>query len=235
MAGRNLLQSPDEWATRNRAMSDALGTLLTRNLVTRTGRGLDVGCQTGTLIDALSGVTDLSWTGIDPKFDAPSTSTRGFPLLPGWAHELSFPDGHFDALMLANVYEHIEPRLRRPSLREMRRVLVDGGIIVGQVPNPYFPIESHSRLPFMGWLPPRLQKAYWKLSPVDWELDFYSVTVAQLARSARIVGFEVITLRNFNYPPEAIPARMRPLARLMAPPMRLLPWAWQFVLRKPAG
>jgi hypothetical protein len=112
-------------------------------------------------------------------------------------------------------------------------VLVPGGVVVGQLPNPYFPIESHSRLPFMGWLPLRVQKAYWRLAPVPWEHDFYVVTVRDVKRQSQAVNLDVPLVRRFSYPPEVVPESVRWAARALARPMKVVPWAWQFVLRKP--
>lgn len=234
MATNNLLQSADEWAARNRVMAGALGSLIVRHALPCTQRGIDIGCQTGFLVDALNRMTPFAFSGVDPRFEEPTSSEGGSELLHGWAHDLPFPNAHFDCAVLANVYEHIDPKLRTASLREISRVLVPGGLIVGQMPNPFFPIESHSRLPFMGWLPTPLKKVYWRLAPVDWPLDFYTVTVKDLQRRASRVNLEPLNVRNFNYPPEAIPRRMRSIARTMERPMRVIPWAWQFVLRKPS-
>lgn len=218
---------------RNRVLVENMSELATRFLDGRGGRALDVGCQHGVLTDEMARRTSFSWTGVDPAIEAPTSSGDGARLLPGVADELPFEDGACACVMLANVYEHIRPERRRASLAELRRVLEPGGVVVGQLPNPYFPIESHSRLPFMGWLPVRLQKAYWRLAPVPWEHDFYVVTVKDLERNAAAVGLEVQLVRNFSYPPEAIPTGVRWIARLLRRPMRRLPWAWQFVLRRP--
>ena len=47
-----------------------------------------------------------------------------------------------------SVYEHLLPRQNLPSLKEINRVLKDKGILTGQIPNVYLPIEVHSKLPF---------------------------------------------------------------------------------------
>jgi len=47
-------------------------------------------------------------------------------------------------------------------------------------------------------------------------------------------GFDVVHVRNFNYPPEAIPSSVRWAAHLLERPMRYMPWSWQFVLVRPA-
>lgn len=234
LAGRGLLQSPDEWATRNRVLTSTLTELIARHLREQTGRALDVGCQQGVPTDLLAERVGLRWWGIEPTLAAPARSPGGIALLPGAADRIPFPDEHFDCVLLANVFEHIHPPLYAASLDEIRRVLAAGGILVGQLPNPYFPIESHSRLPFMGWLPYQLQKRYWRLSPAPWEHDFYVVTIRELRRRAEQAGFDTVQVRNFNYPQEVIPRSVRWAARLLERPMRLLPWAWQFTFRKPA-
>ena len=229
-----LLQTPQEWDARNRILLDSVEALLRRYVPLHADRALDVGCQAGVLTDGWAARTEMRWSGVDPVIDEPKRSARGVELLPGSASSLPFEDGEFDCIVFANVYEHVPPDQRLQSFAEMKRVLKPGGVIVGQLPNPYFPIESHSRLPFMGWLPVRAQKAYWRLAPVPWEHDFYVVGIRHLKRSAATVGFEPIFVTNFNYPPEVIPARVRWAARLLAAPMRVVPWAWQFVLRAPA-
>ncbi|HXR60982.1 MAG TPA: class I SAM-dependent methyltransferase [Solirubrobacterales bacterium] len=226
-----LLQSDDEWDVRNRVLSETLTQLVRDESSEEAGRALDVGCQNGWTTDRYAQLTGLEWVGIDPALKEPAKSPNGIDLHPGFSNKLEFPDDSFDVVMLANVYEHIFPEDRVASFREMRRVLRPGGVVVGQIPNPYFPIESHSRLPFMGWLPMRLQKIYWRLAPVSWEHDFFVVTPKHLRRDAAAGGMRLAMVRKFNYPPEVIPEKVRWIARLLERPMRVWPWAWQFVLR----
>jgi SAM-dependent methyltransferase len=235
LAGSGLLQSREEWAVRDRVLAGSLAEMVRDNVRTAGGRGLDVGCQRGGLIDQIADETGLSWTGIDPILEESAFTQKGAPIGPGRADQIPYPDAHFDAAILANVFEHILPDARQRSLDEIYRVLVPGGILVGQIPNPYFPIESHSRLPFMGFLPIDLQRRYWRLSRVPWEHDFFVVTMRHLRHHAVASGFRVAHSNAFNYPPEAIPSRVRSLARMAAPLMRVFPWAWQFVLIKPDG
>jgi len=70
---------------------------------------------------------------------------------------------------------------------------------------------------------------------VPWEHDFFVVTMRHLRRHAAASGFRVTHSNPFNYPPEAIPRRVRPVAQMAAPLMRVYPWAWQFVLVRPDG
>lgn len=226
-----LLQSDDEWDVRNRVLSETLTELIRTEASESAKRALDVGCQNGWTTDRYAQLTGFEWVGIDPALKEPTRSPDGIGLYPGSSDKLEFSDDEFDVVMLANVYEHILPERRVASFREIRRVLGSDGVVVGQIPNPYFPIESHSRLPFMGWLPVRAQLVYWKLSPVSWEHDFFVVTPKHLLRDAAAGGLEAVMVRKFNYPPEVIPKAVRGIARALERPMRVMPWAWQFVLR----
>jgi SAM-dependent methyltransferase len=231
---RKLVQTADEWSVRNAALGAALADLINHYVEIADGYGIEVGCQNGRIIDELIDRTRLKWVGVDPVIHEPSQSPRHHaPLMNGIAHDIPFLDDYFDCVVLANVYEHVAPELRDASLLEMSRVLRPGGLLVGQLPNPYFPIESHSRLPFMGFLPYRLQLLYWRLSPVDWDHDFYVVTVRELRRRAERIGFETVVIRNFNYPITAIPQPLRRAARVFAKAMDVFPWSWQFIFRTP--
>jgi SAM-dependent methyltransferase len=233
LAGRGFLQSPAEWAARNRILAESLSRLAERHYHSTPHRGLDVGCQQGALADYFNAHTSMQWEGIDPALTSAGSSPEGTPLYPAAADNIPYPNCYFDCLILANVFEHIPPEQRHASFVEMYRVLRPSSILVGQLPNPYFPIESHSRLPFMGWLPVKLQKKYWRLSPTPWEHDFFVVTLRHLRAEAEAAGFHVTHVNNFNYPSEALPKSARPIAAILKRPMRRFPWAWQFVLRRP--
>jgi len=188
----------------------------------------------GELTDCFAEGLGLRWWGVDPDIVEPSRSKGGAELLPGYGHKLAFEAEYFDCVTFANVYEHVPPALRRATLADIHRVLAPGGILVGQLPNPYFPIESHSRLPFLGMLPRNLQRQHWKLTPTGWDFEkanFFSVTISELRRRAVEVGFEVVDTHHFNYSQAAIPQKLRWAARLHSR-LGIVPWSWQFVFRK---
>jgi SAM-dependent methyltransferase len=235
LRGVGVLQSHQEWEMRNQHLAASLCELITDFLRPNARNALDVGCEQGTLTDKYSALTGLKWRGLDPDVNKSTVSKGGARLIPGTCESLPFPDCEFDCIVFANVFEHLRPELRRDSLSELHRALVPGGILVGQLPNPYFPIESHSRLPFLGYLPRSWQRRYWKLTPTGWDFDrahFYSVTIKSLCELAGEIGFQRELVRNFNYPPDAIPKNLRWASRLHAQ-LGVLPWAWQFVLRRP--
>ncbi|WP_260757532.1 class I SAM-dependent methyltransferase [Mycobacterium sp. SMC-8] len=229
-----VLQTEDEWVTRGAVLSQSLAGLVDEFSALGAAYGIEIGCQRGALTDQMGQLTRVpKWTGIDPTLPGELVTPRGCVLHPARASRLEFPDATFDVALFANVFEHIPPDERDPSLREIFRVLKPGGVVVGQIPNPHFLIESHSRLPLMGWLPTTLQHRYWKLSPVHWNHDFYVVTMKHIRQSAGRAGFDVAHVRNFNYPPEVIPQKVRWIARALERPMQYIPWAWQFILRRP--
>lgn len=235
LQGSGLLQSEDEWKARNDELAGTLNELIRRHHVVSTGKALDVGCMRGELTDRYGEGLELRWWGIDPDIPESGVTAKGAHLSPGYGHELAFRAGSFDCVTFANVYEHVPPNLRSDTIAEIYRVLTPGGILVGQLPNPYFPIESHSRLPFLGVLPRPLQRWYWRLTPTGWDFEkahFFSVTINDLKRRAMASGFEVVTISNFNYSPRAVPKAVRRLAMVHAR-LGIMPWSWQFVFRKP--
>jgi hypothetical protein len=67
------------------------------------------------------------------------------------------------------VIEHVGPRERqqafvREALRVGRRVFVT-------TPNRWFPIEVHTRLPFVHWLPEHLSARVYELTGKPWAKD----------------------------------------------------------------
>jgi len=104
-----LLQSSEEWAARNRQLSNTIRCLITRHLHVVSGRALDVGCQAGELTDAYGDNLRLEWVGIDPDIQEQTRSPGGASLQHGFAHKIAFGDGDFDCVVFANVYEHIPP------------------------------------------------------------------------------------------------------------------------------
>ncbi len=230
--GRSLLPSPEEWAVRNQVLASTLMALHKEFAPDVTGRALEIGCQWGLLLDNMSTMSNKRWWGADPVVDR-HLSRGGWELVTGTADSLPFPDGAFDSVVLANVYEHIPPDRRQASMHEIFRVLTPGGVLIGQLPNPHFPIESHSKLPMMGWLPSAIQNWYWRLSPSRRGAGFYSVSVRDLQRRGGSAGFVPLLVRNFTYPPEAAPDSVRWLVRRIRRPLGVVPWAWQFALQRP--
>src|SRR5207244_12838704 len=72
--------------------------------------------------------------------------------------ELPFADGSFDYVHSSAVLEHVGARERQTRfLREAWRVSRKGIFIT--TPNRWFPVEFHTVLPLLHWLPPRHYRA----------------------------------------------------------------------------
>src|SRR5262245_64769118 len=142
-------------------------------------RILDLGSEWGGNIRAVLDGTPVRpentfIADINPQALERGRQSFGFvPVLVGQSGKLPFPDGYFDIVYCSSVIEHVTvpksevwsvrsgSEFRRRSLahqrefaREIQRV---GRQFFVQTPYRWFLIESHSWLPFVSWLPRRLQ------------------------------------------------------------------------------
>ena len=84
----------------------------------------------------------------------------------GDALALPFADGSFDVVFSNAVIEHVGDRERQrrfvaEALRVGRRAFVT-------TPNRWFPVEVHTRLPLVHWLPERLAHRAYELARKPW-------------------------------------------------------------------
>lgn len=145
------------------------------------GRILDVGCGRG---DFLALMKERGWEATGLELDrrvAAYAVKSGLDLRVGNLEDVRFPDGHFDAVTLWHVFEH----LREPGrvLNECRRILKPGGLLVVAVPN----LES---------LQARLTGRHWFHLDLPYHLYHYSLK--SIKRLLEISGFEVVSVRHFS-------------------------------------
>lgn len=84
----------------------------------------------------------------------------------GDALALPFADGEFDAVFSNAVIEHVggreqQRRFVEEALRVARRVFIT-------TPNRWFPVEVHTRLPLVHWLPERAAHRAYELARKPW-------------------------------------------------------------------
>jgi 2-polyprenyl-3-methyl-5-hydroxy-6-metoxy-1,4-benzoquinol methylase len=97
------------------------------------GRFLDVGCGTGGLIAAMARL-GMQAEGVEPSRAAVGVArAAGLKVACGMLHEAGHPDDAFDRVSLFHVLEHTPDPVT--VLRECRRVLKPGGVLVVGVPN----------------------------------------------------------------------------------------------------
>jgi 2-polyprenyl-3-methyl-5-hydroxy-6-metoxy-1,4-benzoquinol methylase len=102
----------------------------------RSGRLLDVGCSTGAFLLDMQAVGGWSCTGIEPSRSAVMAArARGLDV-----HEMNMEQlgahadlGRFDAITLWDVLEHLRDPVE--SLRQLRTMLADNGVLVIGIPN----------------------------------------------------------------------------------------------------
>src|SRR3989304_5595893 len=117
--------------------------LILRNLENAVikGRVLDVGCGTGSLVVKLS-LHGYNVCGIDMSDECLEVTSRRLNLLQlngrgevkrGNALQVDYPDSFFDAIIAAEVLEHLEEDHK--ALQEFCRLLRPGGICLITVPS----------------------------------------------------------------------------------------------------
>ncbi|MDZ4721379.1 MAG: class I SAM-dependent methyltransferase [Roseiflexaceae bacterium] len=99
-----------------------------------TRRLLDIGCASGLFLEAMQ---QQGWRveGVEPDVaSARGVSERlGIVVFAGPFEHASYPTGHFDAITLWDVLEHLHNPMA--SLHEIRRILRPGGALFIRVPN----------------------------------------------------------------------------------------------------
>jgi len=86
----------------------------------------------------------------------------GVRFVPADGMALPFSDGAFDLVHSSAVIEHVGSRRRQQlMLAECLRVARRGVCLT--TPNRWFPVEFHTQLPLLHWLPPRLHRPLLRL------------------------------------------------------------------------
>lgn len=144
-----------------RAKAAKLMAVIARTRPLRGARLLDIGTGSGTIAAELTAATgrDGSVTSVDVADVRVARDGYDFVLFDG--ERLPFGDASFDIVVSNHVLEHVGDReAQRRHLREIARVLVDGGIAYVAVPHRWQLVENHYRLPLLSWLPRRAADAY---------------------------------------------------------------------------
>lgn len=223
-------------ARRAEALSERLAKTVLKSCPSAQ-RGLDVGGGDGVITGSLAKVLKMDIVLLDPDVDSlPSRSETEVRPVRGSGTRLPFRDTSFDVVFLVSVLEHVSPRKNRLELlREARRVLRKDGIVVGQVPNMNFPVEIHSKLPLLQFLPRSLARPYFdRCSPVPAErksrygINWYRVGPTAIHSEAQEAGFCDVAIWGANLPRAALPSAFR----FAAPITRLIPMNYDFCFRR---
>lgn len=151
---------------------------------------LDLGSETGANINAVLSGTRVSPENVyiaDINRDSVLEGAKKYGFTPVFISEsggIPFDDGFFDIVYCSSVIEHVtipknrvwETKSGRDFFREsmVRQTVFAKDIqrlgkqYFVQTPYRYYPIESHSWLPFVGWLPRRLLLPVLKITNLFW-------------------------------------------------------------------
>lgn len=160
------------------------------------------------LVSWLPGKDRITAVGID---DASFLETvyPGVRFFKADGRNLPFDNLSFDYAHSSAVIEHVGSREQQAQLlREMWRVSRKGIFVT--TPNRWFPLEFHTVLPFVHWLPPAAFR--WTLSRLGREFfaderNLNLMTARQLANAAREAGidrFRIDSVSLFGLPTNLI-------------------------------
>lgn len=201
---------------------------------------LDAGCSAG-LITSFLGTQFKKVVGID--FDQGACRTAASqPHEPNVhfavsdAMNLPFPEGAFDVVICAHLYEHVPDPQR--LLDEVHRVLKNTGICYFAAANRLRVLEPHHKLPFLSLLPRPLAHLYLKLAR---RKSFYPEKMLmpwrlrEITRRFEVVDYtrKVISEPGKYFVDELIPAGIK--GRMSAFLLRRITWlspTFIWILRK---
>lgn len=132
--------------------------------VKKAGGPLGVGNMVERGIGEFANLQALVYEDGDPQLDCPVTV--------GDARALPFDDASFDYVFSNAVIEHVGgPEGARRMLAESVRVARLGAFHT--TPDRWFPVEVHTQLPLLHWLPRRWQPGAFARVGREWPLEHY--------------------------------------------------------------
>jgi SAM-dependent methyltransferase len=142
------------------------------------GHGGERGCGTHNFFEELYPWPErITALGLH-EGDGFRTAYPHVPYVQGDACALPFPDGSFDVVFSNAVIEHV-------GATERQRAFVSEALRVGRhvfitTPNRWFPVELHTRLPFVHWLPSRAAGPVYDLTRRPWAKENHLLGAAGL-------------------------------------------------------
>jgi ubiquinone/menaquinone biosynthesis C-methylase UbiE len=179
------------------------------------GSWLDCGCAEGDYAAGLAHRGASSVVGIDMGPDSIASAQVRWANIPGLsfrvaaAEDLPFADETFERILLNEVLEHVE--YEEQTLRELRRVLVGGGIIALFSPNRCFPFEGHGLVgpvrmsfpvPLVPWLPQRVIRR-WLQARNYWPSELRDLVTAN-GFSVMCIDFALPLFEEFKWLPSPL-------------------------------
>ena len=120
-----------------------LAMILEKYAPTKNLRVLDVGCGTGAIMEFVK-QKGFTVSGLDINLEALAYCRQaGLEVSHGLATKMDFSDNSFDIVLALDVLEHVEDD--GSAVKEIGRVLKDGGIFIATVPAHKFLWSYHDK------------------------------------------------------------------------------------------
>jgi SAM-dependent methyltransferase len=110
---------------------------------------LDYGCGSGHIARYFAGRNDVTAADISDQRDAGQRNGMRFVRVESGS--LPFKDASFEIVFLNHVIAYVSDQ--KGLMVEVRRILRGGGVCYFALPNRNFPLEAHSKIPFIHYLP----------------------------------------------------------------------------------
>lgn len=148
-----------------------------------SGRVLDIGCSTGSFLEAMRRCGDWEPYGIEINADAANYARErlGLDVFAGTLTDARYPSAYFDVVTLWNVLEHLHQP--RATLIEIARIIRPRGLLVISLPNPDC-IEA------------KIFGRYW--AGLDAPRHLYIFSRSTLKQLLILTGFEIQKITSFT-------------------------------------
>jgi 2-polyprenyl-3-methyl-5-hydroxy-6-metoxy-1,4-benzoquinol methylase len=206
---------------------------------------LDVSCSTGLIPGYFSSYFNRV-TGIDIDAEAvgfarANNNARNVEFHVMDALQTDFGDDSFDIIVCNQMYEHVPDA--EQLLREIRRILVPGGVCYFGATNRLKVIETHyGRLPFLSWLPKPLANLYLRMlgrGSHYYENLYTYWTLKRLCAEFEVTDYTTTVVREpERFGVEDMIRPGSPQQRIVLTLLRMAYWispGYIWILRKPAG
>lgn len=185
----------------------------------KKGRLLDIGAGDCVMSLAFSKDFDEAYA-IDISFPEEGVSismsrNNNLHLVLADAQNLPFNDNTLDVVTAISIVEHVQhPEL---LLQEAVRVLKPGGLLVVQIPNRLFPIEPHTGLLFVYYLPYSIRKKWLNFLGYSNYLTYCPnfPSRKEIHRPLRNMA-TLKVMKTVVLPPKLIPPKLKPLYSFLA-------------------
>lgn len=151
---------------------------------------LDLGCGIGDLTEKILELFNMNGVGID--IDKRFIEGRADFIVAN-SSVIPFKLNSFDLVTAISLIEHIPIANRKCFFQEISRVLTNDGILLLQIPNRYFPIEQHSFLPIVGYLPSRFHSLFY---PSYVNVPSKKVIIKDLNKN----GYDIVKIVEYGIP-----------------------------------